>query len=208
MEMKKIKEKMTLHPIMTIMILIALTIVISGIFTLFGVQVTYNKVNVNTLKYSTEVISANNLFSLSGIKYIFSTTVSNFVSFVPLSSLIIILIGLGVMEKSGFLKTVFTLLTKNAKKYTVTFTLVLISVLASIIGDLSFIILIPIGALLFIYGKRNPAIGIIATFAGLTCGQGLNILFTSTDSSLLSNTLTSAWTLDSNYTISIGHLHS
>lgn len=203
MEMKKIKEKMTLHPIMTIMILIALTIVISGIFTLFGVQVTYNKVNANTLKYSTEVISANNLFSLSGIKYIFSTTVSNFVSFVPLSSLIIILIGLGVMEKSGFLKTVFTLLTKNAKKYTVTFTLVLISVLASIIGDLSFIILIPISALLFIYGKRNPAIGIIATFAGLTCGQGLNILFTSTDSSLLSNTLTSAWTLDSNYTISI-----
>ena len=203
MEMKKIKEKMTLHPIMTIMILIALTIVISGLFTLFGVQVTYNKVNANTLKYSTEVISANNLFSLSGIKYIFSTTVSNFVSFVPLSSLIIILIGLGVMEKSGFLKTVFTLLTKNAKKYTVTFTLVLISVLASIIGDLSFIILIPISALLFIYGKRNPAIGIIATFAGLTCGQGLNILFTSTDSSLLSNTLTSAWTLDNNYTISI-----
>lgn len=203
MEMKKIKEKMTLHPIMAIMILIALTIVISGIFTLFGVQVTYNKVNANTLKYSTEVISANNLFSLSGIKYIFSTTVSNFVSFVPLSSLIIILIGLGVMEKSGFLKTVFTLLTKNAKKYTVTFTLVLISVLASIIGDLSFIILIPISALLFIYGKRNPAIGIIATFAGLTCGQGLNILFTSTDSSLLSNTLISAWTLDSNYTISI-----
>lgn len=203
MKMQKIKEKMTLHPIMTIMILIALTIVVSGIFTLFGVQVTYNKVNANTLKYSTEVISVNNLFSLSGIKYIFSTTVSNFVSFVPLSSLIIILIGLGVMEKSGFLKTVFTLLTKNAKKYTVTFTLVLISVIASIIGDLSFIILIPIGALLFIYGKRNPAIGIVATFAGLTCGQGLSILFTSTDSSLLTNTLTAAWTLDSNYSISI-----
>ena len=144
MEIKKIKEKMTLHPIMTIMILILFTIVVSGIFSLFGVQVTYNEVNANTLKYSTEVISVNNLFSLSGIKYIFSTTVANFVSFVPLSSLIIILIGIGVMEKSGFLKTVFTLLTKNSKKYSVTFTLVLISVLASIIGDLSFIILIPI----------------------------------------------------------------
>lgn len=203
MEIKKIKEKMTLHPIMTIMILILFTIVVSGIFSLFGVQVTYNEVNANTLKYSTEVISVNNLFSLSGIKYIFSTTVANFVSFVPLSSLIIILIGIGVMEKSGFLKTVFSLLTKNSKKYSVTFTLVLISVLASIIGDLSFIILIPISALLFIYGKRNPAIGIIATFAGLTCGQGLNILFTSTDSSLLNNTLISAWTLDSNYTVSI-----
>jgi aminobenzoyl-glutamate transport protein len=203
MEIKKIKEKMTLHPIMSIMILIVITILLSGLFTLLGVQVTYNEINVNTLKYTSELISVNNLFSLSGIKYIFSTTVSNFVSFVPLSSLIIILIGLGVMEKSGFLKTVFTLLTKNSKKYSVTFTLVFISIIASIIGDLSYVILIPISALLFSYGKRNPAIGIIATFAGLTCGTGINILFTSTDSSLLTSTLIGAFTLDSTYSVSI-----
>ena len=110
---KKIREKVTLHPIMTIMILIGITILLSGFFALFGIQANYNKVNPNTLTYTTEYIKVNNLFSLSGIKYIFSTTVSNFVSFVPLSSLIIILIGLGVMEKSGFLRTIFTLLTKN-----------------------------------------------------------------------------------------------
>ena len=201
MEMKKIKEKMTLHPIMAIMILIAITLLLSGLLTLLGIQVNYNKVNPNTLKYTSELISVENLFSLAGIKYIFSTTVSNFVSFVPLSSLIIILIGLGVMEKSGFLKTVFTLLTKNAKKYTVTFTLVFISIIASIIGDLSFIIIIPISALLFSYGKRNPAIGIITSFAALTCGYGINLLFTSIDSSLLTNTLLGAWTLDANYGI-------
>ena len=202
-KMNKFKEKMTLHPIMAIMLLIFITIVISGIFQLFGAQVSYSKVNPNTLKYSNEYIRINNLFSLSGIKYIFSTTVSNFVSFVPLSSLIIILIGLGVMEKSGFLRTVFTLLTKNAKKNTVTFVLVLISVISSIIGDLSFIILIPISALLFSYGKRNPAVGIVASFAGLTCGSGISILFTSIDSTLLKNTLMAAKSLDLNYTLSI-----
>ena len=199
----KIKEKMTLHPIMGILFLIAITIVLSGILSLFGAQVSYNKVNPNTLTYTHEYIKVNNLFSLSGLKYIFSTTVSNFVSFVPLSSLIIILIGLGVLEKSGFLKTAFTLLTKNAKKYTVTFVLVFLSVISSIIGDLSYIIIIPISALLFGYGKRNPAIGIVASFAALTCGSGLSILFTSIDSSLLSTTLTSSWLLDANYTIRI-----
>ena len=203
MKINKIKEKMTLHPIMAMMLLIFITIIISGIFQLFGAQVSYSKVNPNTLKYTNEYVKINNLFSLSGIKYIFSTTVSNFVSFVPLSSLIIILIGLGVMEKSGFLKTVFTLLTKNAKKNTVTFVLVLMSVVLSIIGDLSYIILIPISALLFSYGKRNPAVGIVATFAGLTCGSGLSILFTSIDSSLLKNTLVAAKSLDANYDISI-----
>ena len=201
MEIKKIKEKMTLHPIMSILILIGITIFLSGLFTLLGIQVNYNKVNPNTLKYTSELISVENLFSLSGIKYIFSTTVSNFVSFVPLSSLIIILIGLGVMEKSGFLKTVFTILTKNAKKYTVTFTLVLISIISSIIGDISFIIMIPISALLFSYGKRNPAIGIITSFAALTCGYGINLLFTSIDSSLLTNTLLGAWLLDNSYIV-------
>ena len=203
MEMKKIKEKMTLHPVMAIMILIFTVIILSGILSLLGFEATYNKVDPNTLKYTSEVVSVENLFSLSGIKHIFSTTVSHFVSFVPLSSLIIILIGLGVMEKSGFLKTVFTLLTKNAKKYTVTFVLVLISVLASIIGDLSYIIMIPISALLFSYGKRNPAIGIVTSFAALTCGSGLNILFTSIDSSLRTMTLLSAWTLNSGYEMSI-----
>ena len=203
MKMNKIKEKMTLHPIMAMMLIIFVTIVISGIFHLLGVQVSYLRVNPNTLKYTNEYVKINNLFSLSGIKYIFSSTVSNFVSFVPLSSLIIILIGLGVMEKSGFLRTAFTLLTKNAKKYTVTFVLVFISVISSIIGDLSYIILIPISALLFSYGKRNPAIGIVATFAALTCGSGLSILFTSIDSSILKSTLTAARSLDAGYNVSI-----
>lgn len=203
MEIKKIKDKMTLHPIMALILLIGITIFISGIFTLFDIQGTYSKVNINSLKYTNELVSVNNLFSLSGVKYIFSTTVSNFVSFVPLSSLIIILIGLGVMEKSGFLKMIFILLTKNSKKYTVTFVLVLVSVISSIIGDLSYIILIPISALLFIYGKRNPAIGIISSFAALTCGSGLSFLYTSLDSSLMNFTLLGAHTMDASYTTGI-----
>lgn len=203
MKIKNLKEKMTLHPIMAIMMLIVITIIVSGIFSIFGIQGSYNKVNPNTLSYSKEIVSVNNLFSLSGVKYIFTTTVSNFVSFVPLSSLIIVLIGLGVVEKSGFLKTVFTILTKNAKKYTVTFVLVLASILASIVGDLSYVVLIPLSALLFDYGKRNPAIGIIASFAGLTSGYGLNLLFTSVDSTLRYDTLNAAMMLDNSYTIRI-----
>jgi aminobenzoyl-glutamate transport protein len=105
------------------------------------------------------------------------------------------------MEKSGFLKTAITLLTKNAKKNTVTFVLVLISIISAIIGDLSYIILIPLSAILFNYGKRNPAIGIIASFAGLTCGSGINIILTSIDSSLLSLTTLATQMVDPNYTI-------
>ena len=197
----KLKEKMTLHPIMTILIMILITIVISGFLALLETQVAYNKISPNYLDYISTSVSVKSLFSLSGLKYIFTNTVSNFVAFTPLSSLIIILIGIGVMEKSGFLKTAITMLTKKVSKNTVTFVLVLISVLASLIGDLSYIILIPLSALLFLYGKRNPNIGIIATFAGLTCGSGISILLTSIDSALMSSTLLGAQLLDPNYTI-------
>ena len=39
------REKITLHPIMTILILIGVTIVLSGILSFIGAQVTYNKVD-------------------------------------------------------------------------------------------------------------------------------------------------------------------
>lgn len=201
MNVSKLKEKITLHPIMTILIIVGLTIFLSWILSLLGVQATARKISTTSLEYKTSITEVTSLVSISGLKYIFTSTVSNFVAFAPLSSLIIILIGIGIMEKSGFLKTAFTLLTKNAKRNTVTFVLVLISILIGIIGDLSYVIIIPISAILFSYGKRNPAIGIIATFAGLTCGSGINSILTSVDSSLLSLTQLAANMVDINYTI-------
>lgn len=202
MKKKRFKKSFTLDPIMTMLIIIIITIVISGFLALLGVQINYNTIaNDVTLEYTQSLATVESLFSLAGLKYIFSTTVSNFVAFVPLSSLIITLIGIGVMEKSGFLKTTVTLLTKKAKKKTVTFTIVLICLLSSIIGNLPYVIMIPLSALIFVYGKRNPYIGIISSYAALTAGTGISILLTSIDSSLLNNTLLGAHIISSNYVI-------
>ena len=201
MNVSKFKEKITLHPIMSILLIVGFIIFLSWILSMFGIQVTARKVSTTSLEYKTSITEVTSLLSITGLKYIFTSTVSNFVAFAPLSSLIIVLIGIGIMEKSGFLKTAFTLLTKNAKKNTVTFIIVLISILLGIIGDLSYIILIPITAILFSYGKRNPSLGIIAAFAGLTCGSGINAILTSVDSSLLSLTQLAASMIDIDYII-------
>jgi len=193
------KDKLSLHPVMTFLIFTAAIIVISAILNLLDISQLVYKINATTLEYSTELVNVKNLFSLSGLKMIFSETVSNFVSFAPFSSLIIILIGIGVMEKSGFLKTAVTYLTKKLKKNTVTFIIVFFSIIASIMGEISYVILLPISALIFKYGKRNPLIGIVASFAGLTCGQGLSFIFTSVDSSLLSTSLNAARVIDISY---------
>ena len=175
MKKRNLKERITLDPIMTLLVLIVVTIVLSGFLSLLGVQVTYNSITDNiSFNFTQSLVSVESLFSLSGLKYIFTTTVSNFVSFKPLSSLIIILIGIGVMEKSGFLK---------------------------IMGDLPFVVLIPLSALIFIYGHRNPYIGIIASYAALTAGSGISFFLTSTDSALMNYTLLGAHVLDRSYTL-------
>ncbi|MEG0977407.1 MAG: AbgT family transporter [Bacilli bacterium] len=202
MKKLKIKEKISLHPVMLLLILSLVTIVISGVLSWFNVQATYNQMSLVTHEYQTTTEAVNSLFSLRGLKYIFTSTVSNFANYAVLSHLIIILFGIGIMEKSGFLKTVITLLTKKAQKTTVTFVLVVVCLISSIVGDLSYLIMIPLSALLFLYGKRNPAIGIITAFAALTCGSGISILLTSVDSSLMSLSLINAQVLFGNYSIS------
>ncbi len=197
--MNKFKEKMHLNPVMTFLILIFLTIVISGFLHFIGFEATYNKINIETGEFTVTSESVESLLSLSGIKYIFSSTVSNFTSFTPLSMLIIVLIGIGIMEKSGFLRTAFTILTKYCKKFTITFWLVFISVLLSISGDIGYVIMIPLTALLFTYGRRNPLLGIVAVYAALTCGSGLSIFLSSIDSEMLQYTISNAHTIDATY---------
>ena len=198
-----IKKKVKLSPIMTFIILIIIVILLSGFLHLLNYQAEYTTVNKITNELVNNVVEVKNLFSFSGIKHIVTTAVSGFVNFAPLSTLIIVLIGIGILEKTGFMRTFFTLLTKNAKKNTLTFILILISLLFSILGDIGFVIMLPIGALLFKYGRRNPLGGIIASFASLSFGYGINIFLSSIDSSLLTLTLNAAKVLDPKYRIGV-----
>ena len=123
------KKKIKLSPVMTFIILTFAVILISGFLHLLNVQAEYTTVSTVTNELVNNVVEVKSLLSTSGIRHIVSTTVSNFVNFSPLAMLIIVLIGIGVLERSGYTKTFFTLLTRNSKKYTITFSLILICLL-------------------------------------------------------------------------------
>ena len=198
--MKK-NKKITLHPIMSFLILIVIAILLSGILGMFGLSTSYNYINALKGTYENVVLGVTSLLNLSGLKLIFRTTAANFASFAPLATLTITLIGIGIMDKSGFLQSFFALLTHKASKFKVTFILSLIMILASIMGDIAFVIFIPITALFFKYSKRNPRAGIILAFASLTCGTGINVFMNSIDSTLLEYTRLAANSLDATYEI-------
>ena len=197
------KKKLKLSPIMTFIILIFVTILLSGFLHLINIQGEYTTVNRASSELINNVVEVKNLFSTKGIKHIVTTAVSGFVNFEPLGALIIVLIGIGVLEKTGFLRTFFTILTRNSKRYTITFILVFMSLLFSLLGNVGFVVMLPIGALLFKYGRRNPLGGIIASFASLSFGYGINVFMSANDSSLLTMTLNAAYITDPKYKIGV-----
>ena len=197
------KKKVKLSPIMTFIIMTIIVIVLSGFLHLLNIQAEYSTVNTVSNEVVNNVVEVENLFSTSGIKHIITSAVNGFVNFEPLATLIIILIGLGILEKTGFMRSFFTILTRNSKRNTVTFILIFICLLFSILGNSGFVIMLPIAALLFKYGRRNPLGGIIASFASLSFGYGINVFLSSNDSSLLTLTINAAKTLDPKYKIGI-----
>ena len=199
---KKIKSKLALHPIISFCILMFIIIVLSGVLNLFNVTTTYNRIT-NNGTYVRELVSSENLFSLHGLKIIFSNAVSNFASFTPLSMLIITLMGIGVMDKTGFLDSLFYILTKKTNKKIVTFVLSFVCILSSIAGDLGYIIMIPLAALLFKYGKRHPKAGIICAFASIACGSGINIFMSSIDTAVIAYTNQAASLLSKDYSMGV-----
>ena len=71
MKMNNIKEKITLNPIMTFIILIIAVIVLSWFLHLIGFEATYNKINTSTNEYYQVTETVESLISIAGIKYIF-----------------------------------------------------------------------------------------------------------------------------------------
>lgn len=200
--MKKAR-RIKLHPVLVLLILILIIVIISGICDALGLQTSYYRVNAVTGKMESQLIEIDSIFNRTGIQYMVSNMLSNFVNFAPLGTLIVGLLGIGVAYKSGFLTTLFKLIKKNTSRKLITFIVIFISIVSSMFYDMAYVILIPISAILFISLKRHPSAGICAAFAGITFGYGANIAVNGLDSTLLAYTKSSALILDKSYQVSL-----
>lgn len=199
-EKKKLRlKKFYLHPVTAFILLTFLTMILSGICALFQMQATYQTINPITGNLETTMVMVENLFSFNGIKYLISNASKNFISFTTLSNLLIALIGLGIMQATGLLDTfIKRILTKIDKKM-ITFIIIFLATVSSIINDIGYVILIPIAALAFYKNNRNPLAGIIAAFCGVAFGYGVTVFVGSMEVNIISTTEQAARLIDSTY---------
>lgn len=190
---KKLKlKKFKLHPITAYLILIVLTFVFSGIFSLFEMQSTYNVVGMQSGMLEKTLVNVNSLLNYEGIRDFISKATVNFVTFTPLSMLLISLLGVGIAESSGLLDTVIRKRLLKLNGAFLTFLIIFIATISSLINEVGFAIMIPLAALLYLYKGRNPLVGIIAAFSGVAFGYGTTIFVGSMEIALNSVTESAA----------------
>jgi len=196
-------KKFHLHPITVFLILILLTMILSWILSIFETQATYNTINLSTKELEPTLVAVENLFSFDGLKYLISNAARNLLSFGPLGMLLISLIGLSVAEATGFIETLTKRHLSKIPKFTLTFLVIFIATISSLINEVGYAILIPLIALIYFINNRNPILGIVTAFCGVSFGYGVSIFVGSMEVSLMEYTKVAATLIDENTHIAL-----
>ena len=179
--MSKKKQPKLLSPVITMCILILIALFTSSFLAVINFDGTQTTIENGMLE--TSIIVVKNIFSKEGLIYLFSNIITNFRLLEPFVLIILSLMAIGILKESGLLKHLFEPL-KKLKPNVLTFIVVFISVISSIVGDYSYIILLPLVAVLYQYVNKSPVLGIITVFLGITLGYGTGIFYNYNDYAL------------------------
>ncbi len=128
-----------------------------------------------------EIIKAISMLNADGLRFMFANATDNFVYFPPLGIVLVAMIGIGVAEGSGLIAALLRHLVLAAPGRMVTAAVVAAGVLSHLAASAGYVVLIPLGALVFAAFKRHPIAGLAAAFCGVSGGFGANFLIGSVD---------------------------
>jgi aminobenzoyl-glutamate transport protein len=161
------------HPATLFAIFAGGTIILSGIVAAFDISVVHPGTG--------EEIEPFSLLSVRGLHMILTNMVVNFTSFAPLGTVLVALLGIGVMESSGFMSTALRKLVLSAPRKLLTFAIVFAGILSNTASEVGYVVLVPLGAMIFLAVGRNPIAGLAAAFAGVSGGYSANLLLGTID---------------------------
>ena len=187
------------HPLTLFWIFCVIIAIISAIAAASGASVTYEGFDKKAGVIQETTLTIKSLLDADGIRYIFSSMVKNFTGFAPLGTVLVALIGIGVAEGSGLMGATMKKVVTATPKRALTAIVVLAGVMSNIASDAGYVVLIPLGAVIFLSFGRHPIAGLAAAFAGVSGGFSANLLLSTTDPLLSGITTEAAKILDPNY---------
>jgi aminobenzoyl-glutamate transport protein len=217
------------HPVMMFVYLIAIVMILSVVLDVFNVgvtedilvpadQVTGSQEYVGGSSIPIDVtapdwqddyvmqevrVEVRSLFTVGGLRFLFTSFVSNFGNFSVVPVIFVAMIGVGVAEEAGLMAALIRRLVAVAPGSILTFAIVLIGGLSSVATDAGYLILIPLGAAAFLSVGRHPLAGVAAAYAGVSAAFSVNILIAPVDALVTEMTNEAIRIVDPNDSITI-----
>ncbi|HXV74964.1 MAG TPA: AbgT family transporter [Candidatus Polarisedimenticolaceae bacterium] len=181
------------HPATLFAMLAAAVVLASGLFHRIGVSAVHPGTK--------ELVEPVSLISVWGLHEMLTKMVTNFTEFAPLGTVLVSLLGIGIAERSGLIGTALRLLVLSAPRGLLTFVIVFAGILSNTASEVGYVLLVPLGAMIFLAVGRNPIAGLAAAFAGVSGGYSANLLLGTLDPLLAGLSEEAARIIDPAYTV-------
>jgi aminobenzoyl-glutamate transport protein len=169
------------HPVSLFAMFALGVVLLSGLLGVVGLAVEDPRPEGAAGRAADGMIRVISLMNADGLRRIVLNLVTNFTSFVPLGTVLVAMLGVGVAERSGLLTAVIRGMVLKAKPHTVTVTIVLAGVLSNTASEMGYVVLVPLAAIVFYSMGRHPLAGLAAAFAGVSGGYSANLLLGTVD---------------------------
>ncbi|MCA9322405.1 MAG: AbgT family transporter [Planctomycetes bacterium] len=161
------------HPATLFLILGLLTLVASKIAAATGLTA--------TLPGKEEVVAPVDFLTVDGLHRILLGLITNFTGFAPLGTVLVALLGIGVAEHSGLIGTCMRLIVSKSPRSLLTMIVVFAGVVSNAASEIGYVLLVPLGAVIFHAAGRHPLLGLAAAFAGVSGGYSANLVIGTVD---------------------------
>lgn len=182
------------HPVMLFIYGIILVLALSYLFSLIGLS-------VEDPRKAGVIISVKSLVGADGLIYILTHAISNFIGFAPLGTVLVSMLGIGIAERSGLIEATLKSLVQVTPKRLITMIVVFAGVVSNVAGELGYVVLVPLGAVIFYGFGKHPLAGLAAAFAGVSGGYSANLLIGTVDPLLAGLSQEAARFIDPTYTV-------
>ena len=189
------------HPVTLFALFAAGILLLSGILGALDVSVVDPRPEGARGRAPNGLIEVVSLLNGEGLRRIILNLVTNFTGFVPLGTVLVALLGVGVAERSGLLTAIIRGMVLKASPRTVTVVIVLAGVLSNTASEMGYVVLVPLAAVVFYSLGRHPLAGLAAAFAGVSGGYSANLLLGTVDPLLAGITQEAARLIDPDYMV-------
>jgi aminobenzoyl-glutamate transport protein len=110
-----------------------------------------------------------------------SVMVTNFSHFHPVGVVLVAMLGIGVAEATGFINTGLRALLNVTSDRFLTPMVIMVGIASHTAADAGYVLVIPLGGVIFYAAGRHPLAGIAAAFAGVSGGFSASFIPSSID---------------------------